>query len=530
MRNFWVIFKTKSKRPVRMMLLLENTSVNLPDSILAKLKPWQIEPANHLLLLLRAGQNTADLSDTGTGKTYVAAAVVTALQKPTLVVCPKIGLYAWERAMEHFGDRVSLINYESLATGRSLFGSWEYPLPAGGRKKSLVCQFCLCKIDLENFYRCSAHRNGIHCVATKSEPHRYGKFRFAKEIKLLCFDEVHRCGALDSLNAEMLYAARRQGVLTHCLSATAACSPLQMKSLGFVLDLHGGDERAIRLDWASSAKRNFWTWVGQRGCGKIPPLPGYRWKVGREQQKNIMADINADIIPSRGVRVQKKDIPGFPSVQITSDLYDVTCPEKIDALYKEMAGPLAAIDERAALDLDPEHPLTKQIRARQKLEIFKLPIMVELAEDYLAKGYSVGLFVNFTGTLDELTKRLHIKAHIRGGQTKRERDNSVGMFQADEARIIGVQNAAGGLAWSGQDLRGEFPRVGLVFPGFSAVQLRQIFGRFPRDGGKSESIYRLIWAARSMEVGMHRAVSAKLDNLDALNDRDLMPENLRLQN
>lgn len=499
-------------------------------SVINKLRPWQPEPASHLYSLLEAGQNSADLSDTGTGKTYVAAAVATALRKPTLVVAPKIGLYAWEKAAEHFNEKFSLVNYEMLRTGRTPFGHWQNPLPVGGRKKKLVCLYCMCKVDLDNFYRCSAHRHGLHCVDVKAEPHDYGTFTFADPVQYIIFDECHRCGALDSLDAEILYASKRQNKLVLALSATAACSPLQMRSLGYVLGLHSGDEKPARWDWNTPIQKNFWAWAGARGCGKIPPLPGWRWRVGREQQRDIMADINSDIIPSRGVRVQVKDIPGFPKRVISSDLYDVTDPEKIDALYADMAGPLAALDERAALDVDPNHPLTKQIRARQKLELLKLHIMIELATDYLAKGYSVGLFVNFTQTLDELTKRLHIKAHIRGGQTKRERDNSVGMFQADEARIIGVQNAAGGLAWSGQDLRGEFPRVGLVFPGFSATQLRQIFGRFQRDGGQSTSFYRLLWAARTIEVGMHRAVSGKLDNLDALNDRDLMPENLRLQN
>jgi hypothetical protein len=58
--------------------------------------------------------------------------------------------------------------------------------------------------------------------------------------------------------------------------------------------------------------------------------------------------------------------------------------------------------------------------------------------------------------------------------------------------------------------------------------MRQIFGRLPRVVGKSKSFYRVLFAAGTCEVPMHRAVSAKLNNLDALNDADLMPENLRL--
>jgi len=500
-------------------------------SLTSKLRPHQVESFGHLLGLLQQGINCADLSDTGTGKSFVAAAVATALNLPTLIVAPKIGLYAWEQASKHFKESFSWINYEKIRTGRSPFGAWEKASEGVTRRDDYyVCQCCQREVELENLTPCYCHPIGLHCLVTKKRPQVLGDFIFHSNVKFVIFDEVHRCGALDSLDSRILYAARRDRKLVLGLSATAACSPLQMKALGFVLGLHGGEERNIEAanwqDWG--VKKTFWSWVRSKGCGKIPPIPGLRWTVGREEQRKIMAGIHDSIIPSRGVRVRVKDIPNFPERQITAELYDVTDAEKIDKLYAEMREPLAALEEKQLQDLASEHPLTLQIRARQKIELFKVPVMCELVSDYLAKGNAVAIFVNFTQTLDELIKRLNITARIDGRQSFKERAESIAAFQTDTARVIVVQIAAGGQAVSLHDVRGEFPRVGLVCPNFSAVDFKQVCGRLHRDGAKSPAFYRVVLAARTLEEKIKRALDAKLFNLDALNDADLMPENLRL--
>jgi hypothetical protein len=63
-------------------------------------------------------------------------------------------------------------------------------------------------------------------------------------------------------------------------------------------------------------------------------------------------------------------------------------------------------------------------------------------------------------------------------------------------------------------------------PNHSAAKMRQLFGRLPRDGGKSTAYYRVLLAAKTIETNIHRALRTKLNNLDALNDADLNPGNL----
>jgi len=492
-----------------------------------KLRPHQIKPVSDLLEILGSHRTAADFSDTGTGKTYVAAAVAKALALPTLVIVPKIAINQWHRAAEHFDDTLSVINYEMLRTGRTPYGKWDNNPPIGrASNEYFVCVHCQQRVDMERYHPCYTHPAGIHCLDTKKKPWRYGNFHFNPAVKLVIFDEGHRCGALDSLNADLMIAARRDVPKGLVLTATAACSPLQMWAMGYFLDVHTLDHDVLLP--GRKLRSNFYNWAARYGVRR-EPMRGLQWRVGAERQLEVMTDIRREIIPARGVRVCVDDIPGFPEREITSELYDLDEIDKINGLYDEMAVALSNLERIQMDDLCPEHPLTRILRARQKIELLKVPIGVELARDFVAKGYSVGLFVNFRQTLDALRERLGLKCIIDGSPAgQRNRQKSIDAFQSDSERMIGVNNEAGGLALSLPDLHGNHPRVGLVFPSEKAKTMRQIFGRFHRDGSKSKCFYRVILAANTYETSMHRNLRNKLNNLDALNDADLQPDNLVL--
>lgn len=497
----------------------------LPENILSKLRAHQWEPAQRLYDILSTNPSAVDFSDTGTGKTFVASAVAVMSRLPTLVVVPKVAITAWERAATHFNDKFSVINYEMLRTGRTPYGKWDNNPPTDfSLEEFFVCQCCQRKFDpfAVNFEKCYCHPLGIHCGVVKKKPWRYGNFNFHPGVKHVIFDEVHRCNGLDSNNADMLIAARRNGKKILGLSATAACSPIQMRALGFALDLHALDYDTL------GGRRNFYSWAAHYGCRRIP-MQGMKWMCAESEQRTIMANIRNTIIPARGVRVTVDEIPGFPERDITSELYDLDENTQIDRLYNDMASALSVLGDKIAGDKNADHPLTVILRARQKVELLKVPIAVELARDYLEKGYSVAIFVNFRQTLVELGKRLHCSCIIDGSPDGvRNRQKAIDSFQDNSSRLILANSQAGGIAVSLHDLKGGFPRVGLVFPGFSADTMRQVLGRLHRDGGQSKCHYRVMFAARTVETKVHNRLKVKLNNLDALNDADLMPENLSL--
>jgi hypothetical protein len=498
---------------------------------MGELRPHQIEPHNRLKEILAVHGSAVDKSGTGTGKTYVAAAVAAGSHLPTLIVHPKVAYSTWGRAADHFGERFSQINYELLRAGNTPFGRWSGGPPK--REFFFKCQCCQKVVSLENPEPCYTHPEGIHCIERKSKPHRYGHFIFAPEVKQVVFDEVHRCGGMDSLNAEMLIAAKRQRLRVLALSATIACSPLQMRALGYLLDLHGLDHDVILTPsnghplQQRSIRPNFYRWLSHYGYRKDPAFHGWKWLVSEAEQREVMLQLHNLIVPARGVRVRCEDIPGFPSCDIQAELYDIDKPEEMNRLYAEVREALGLLSARAAEDVAPDSPLTRILRARQRIELLKTPIAEELGRDYLDKGFSVVFFVNFRQTIDELCKRFPDAPVIDGTpDSVRTRNQSVEKFQANQCSALIVNNEAGGVCLSMQDLDGSHPRVGLVMPNYSATSMRQVFGRLPRDGGKSKVHYRILFADNTDERPIHRALRLKLNNLDTLNDADLMPVNL----
>jgi hypothetical protein len=490
--------------------------MGLTDLHLNLLRPHQIAPAKRLYELLSAGKNCVDLSDGGTGKTYVATAVASALQRPTLVVVPRAGISAWKTAAALFHDGFSVLNYEMLRIGRTPYGWWDNtPEPGEERKTYLVCQNCQQVVDPVNPRPCYTHPQGIHCVDTKKKPWRYGQFHFAREVRLIIFDEGHRCGALDSLNSDMMISAKRDGIPTLVITATAACSPLQLRALGFVLGLH--------------SMTDYYTWAGRYKCRRDPRFHGFKWFAGQDEQREIMADIRSQIIPARGVRVTTDQIPGFPKCNISAELYDLEDPERVNKLYSSMSKALGDLKSKSDGDISEDHPLTKILRARQKIELLKVPIAVELAQDYRAKGCSVAIFANFRQTLEELSARLKCKLIVDGAPDGiKNRDRYIAQFQSNAEGTILLNCEAGGVALSLHDLQGGHPRVGLVFPNFSATSMKQVFWRLAREGGKTPAHYRVLFAAGTVETKVHRALTSKINCLDALNDADMKPEMLHL--
>jgi Type III restriction enzyme, res subunit len=486
--------------------------------LLAKLRPHQVEPANHLLGVIRRFRSGVDLSKTGTGKTYVAAAIAAELKQPFLVVVPKVAQTQWKRAGEHFGESFSIVGWEMLRTGGTPYGKWENGSPPpGDSRRFFKCTKCQCVVDLDprRFYPCFAHHLGIHCLDTKTRPHHYGKFSFHSAVRGVIFDEIHRAGH-DSLNSDMVIAAKRQGLLTLGLSATPAQSPLNMRALGYLLDLH----RLI----------NFESWVSHYGCRRIPRC-GLKFLVSKAEQIRIMLQIRASIIPDRGIMVDTKNIPGFPVCDIRAELFDL--PEKdseeLTALYNEMSAALAGLEARQKLDKAPESPLTATLRQRQRIELLKVPLAAELGADKLEQGFSVCWFVNFRQTIDELKKRFP-DAGVIDGTTTRDRQATVDRFQANDINKLVINCEAGGACLSLQDLDGLHPRAGFVFPNFSATSMQQVFGRLPRVDGLTPVSYVVLFAAGTPDVNLHRAISQKLNNMEALTDGDLDPRNLLFEN
>jgi len=424
---------------------------------------YQAKNAQSMLASLRRFGAALDASSAGTGKTFSAIGVARAMNVKPLVVCPKAVIPSWHRAATHLGGEVFAVNYEKLRTGKTEFGNWD---GEGNRKK----------------------------------------FVFNTEsVGMVIWDECHKNFALSSLNAKMGIASKRQRIPSLWLSTTAAQNPLQMKAMGYALNLHSGTD--------------FWLWAKKNGC--VPGVWGGLQFIGGH---HILKRLHSEIFPDRGVRTTIDSLgDDFPESQITAELYDLNDGGQIDELYAEMKESLGRLRDKMADDADLEHPLTKLLRARQKVELLKVPVFAELADDALEEGMSVVLFLNFNDSLDELSRRLKVNGSvIRGGQSDMERQAIIDAFQRGDTRIIVANQQAGGVGVSLHDLHGDKPRLALISPSYSAVNFVQTLGRVWRQGGKSKGLQRVVLAAGTVEEKVQKQLNKKLQNLSLLNDNDLV--------
>ena len=87
---------------------------------------WQQDSANELLRGLFKNNAFLDGSDTGTGKTYKAVAVIKHLCRFPIVVCPLTVVSVWEKVFAFFGIKNFYVNnYEQFRLGNTPYLSYD---------------------------------------------------------------------------------------------------------------------------------------------------------------------------------------------------------------------------------------------------------------------------------------------------------------------------------------------------------------------------------------------------------------------
>ena len=319
-----------------------------------------------------------------------------------------------------------------------------------------------------------------------------------KEKHLLIFDEVHKCKGYKSQNGKILGAARGiHEVLM--LSATAAQNPLDMRWTGELLGIHNGD--------------NYWKWLQYMKVGQAP-WGGLMYFGGAAGLK----EIHRSIFPEKGVRTRVEDLgDAFPANKIMAEVYDID--DKIGKLYEQMEAEIVVLQEAKSRDFDPSEPRTRLLRLRQEVELLRVPVLVDMAENLVEQGNSVVIFTNFMATCRTLMERLEAVG-VHGEQTDEERQRAIYEFQEDKKNIIIVQIQAGGVGLSLHDTKGR-PRVSLICPTYSAIDLKQALGRIHRAGSKSRALQYIVYAANSVEEQVARKTKKKIEQISLLNDGDL---------
>lgn len=432
------------------------------------LREFQIPNVSKLCAAILKNKAALDGSDTGAGKTYTAVGVARELEMNIAVVCPKAVISSWNKVIkDHFGMKpIFVLNYESVKTGKYKdIGVWK-------------------KIS-------------------RTSNREYFQWNIPKNT-LLVFDESHRLKGHGTQNSEIAMQAKKQGYTILCCSATNAINPIELKTVGFITGLY---------------KSGKWTnFLREHGCEQ----GRFGWEFSGD--KDVLKKLHADLFMDRGVRVRREDIKGFPDSEVIAEAYNIDeqSEKELKKIYEEMDRELTNL--RAICKNTKEYKInamTIMLRARQQAELIKVPLFVEMAEDAIENGMSVVLFVNFSETVRALSKRLETNCVVWGENKGNEREKHIADFQADKKRVIIVNIKAGGAGLSLHDLNGNYPRISLISPTPSAVDLRQALGRVWRDGGKTKSLQKIIFAANTVEEEVCEKVKLKLTSLDTINDGDV---------
>jgi len=231
--------------------------------------------------------------------------------------------------------------------------------------------------------------------------------------------------------------------------------------------------------------------------------------------------IHKSLFSDRGVRLRRDEIPNFPEYETEISPYnlDDDSTKRINQIYDEMNMELKKIDKKIKKDCKNE--LTIRLRAREKTEMIKLPLILEMVNEAIEAGMSAVIFLNFSASIDALAERLNTKCIFDGRVGDKVREKNKQDFQNNTERVIIINSAAGGTGLSIGDLDGDHPRISIISPDDSAFKMKQVTGRTVRENSKSKSIIRFVYISGTIEEKVANNVKQKLDNLELLNDGDL---------
>ena len=201
-------------REQKALCLAIPTSMDI--EIYHKLFEYQIQHVCNIANLICTHGVCLDMSHTGTGKTYTAAAVVSHLKLKAMICCPKIIISNWIDACYYMGvELLGVFSWETLRTCNT-----NYLIHNGDNMQWIL-----------------------------------------PEDSIIIFDEAHKAKDYQTKNAEMVIAATNQGIRQLYLSATIADNPMHLGAIGYGLGLfeHLG---------------HFLKWAADLGCSKTK----YGWK------------------------------------------------------------------------------------------------------------------------------------------------------------------------------------------------------------------------------------------------------------
>ena len=486
-----------------------------PDEITKKLLSFQVAHVYQLMEVLRVKNRVIDASDTGTGKTYCAIATCALLKLTPFIICPKSVISNWHNVCREFEvTYLGISNYEMLKGGKYYTENYE-------KVKCPYMDIDVIPLNdkvIKNEKKEEEQINKQDIIKPINTKELSKKKKFIQQYKtnynfylptntLIIFDEAHRCKNWSSQISSLLVAMSKSNSKIMMLSATLTDKVDCFKPFGIVLGLY------TSLD-------GYRPWIkSQEIINKI------KYKNIEDEQSKRLHIIHNTIFPYFGSRLKISELGDlFPSNNITANAYYLDEHEKVEAIYKEINEELENLSKLE----ENSKGLGILIRARMRIEMLKVSLFMDLAQEGIDNNYSVVIFVNYIGTLEYLCYHMKVDCIIKGGQTMEDRDSMIKNFQSNKKKVIIVMQQAGGVGISLHDIHGGHPRMSIISPSWSGYETRQTLGRIHRAGSKTPAIQKLVYVAQTYEEEIAKIIQTKLRTIDALNDGDFDDDKLNV--
>tara|TARA_B110000037_G_C17071346_1_gene486005 strand:- start:33 stop:1409 length:1377 start_codon:yes stop_codon:yes gene_type:complete len=317
---------------------------------------------------------------------------------------------------------------------------------------------------------------------------KYYKWKNIKDNHVFIFDEVHFCRNKSTLNGKLLISVKKYKSIL--LSATLIDNLKHLQIFTYLLDWCKDIRKTKSYLSAQTRKFTDVKYI----CEKLYPKYASRISISKLGDK-------------------------FPSNSVSVNCYDDDNVELINKEYDKLKHYYKKLDSK--FKDEKKNLLSEIIFSRQRIEIYKIGILVDLANQYIENKYSVVIFVNFTKSIKLLSKLLKTDCIIWGQQTIEERQSHIEQFQQNKKKIIICNIHAGGQSINLHDIHGNHPRVSLIIPSYSSTQLIQALGRIHRASSKTPAIQKIIFCSGTIEDHINERLGTKIKHLKEINDNDL---------
>jgi superfamily II DNA or RNA helicase len=435
----------------------------------------QIKHVENIKNFLDKNKRALDTSETGTGKTYTSVYICKKYDYEPFIICPKILILNWINVLKQAD-----IKKYSIASYEKFYNLKYYDENNVEQKFELITKI------IKNDYNEISEKYTYQYNKDKDDGNN--------SKKLIIYDEIHKCKNSKTLNSKILLELNKiNNINILLLSATLLDKHHYFTHIGYILGIYNSIENG--KIWLLNISRKF---------GK----------------SNISFGIFKTINNVYTSRMKLNDY--LINHNFTNNIF-TRCEnmESYKLIEKEYEN-INSIIAELQISKKKGNFLSKIIYSRQQIELLKIPTFIKLTTDLINDGKSVVIFVNFTQTLLSLAEKLNTDCLCYGDLTEIRINKNINDFIKDNKRIIICNIKKSTIGISLHDINGNYPRVSLISPTWSAIELLQSFGRIFRIGVKSDVKQYILFCLNTYEEKIAENIKAKIKNIAMFNDGDCL--------